>query len=88
MIPLAKLKPKPTRKAKARDGAVLLALDLRAMRVDKGLTQADVADAAELDHATMCRIELGYTPDLPNALKAAAFYGLPVEQIWKLRKNK
>lgn len=88
MIPLAKLSPKVKKLGRHPRGPSLLVANLRTMRTDKGISLRDAAEASGLDHATLSRIELGFDPDIRNALLVAAFYGLPVEQIWKLKAGR
>ena len=84
MIPLAKMKPKPRKPSAYHGRSGLLFVDLRAMRTSRNIGLRQAARAAGLDQATLGRIELGFDPDIRNALRVAEFYGLPVDKIWSL----
>lgn len=71
-----------------RIASTILLVDLRGMRSEYGLSLRDLQTATKLDVATMSRVEAGATPSLDNALRIAELFGLPVEKIWAVRKER
>lgn len=62
-----------------------LAVNLRELRVNKGLSQAAAAKAMGVDSDALARAERGDTTPHPrNALKIAAYYGFQVTDVWPL----
>lgn len=58
---------------------------LRVLRADRGLSQADLAQALGVSRQTVNSIETGrYEPSLSLALRLAALFGAPVEAIFRL----
>lgn len=56
---------------------------LRELRKARGLNQADLADALEISRQTIIAVEADkYDPSLPMAYRIAAFFNVPVEQIF------
>lgn len=56
---------------------------LKALRADRDWTQAELADRLHVTRQTINAIEKGkYDPSLPLAFKIAAFFGLPIEEIF------
>ena len=56
---------------------------LRDLRKERGLSQADLADAIEVSRQTIIAVEADkYDPSLPMAYKLAAFFGVPVEELF------
>ena len=56
---------------------------LKALRADRDWTQAELADRLHVTRQTINAIEKGkYDPSLPLAFKAAALFGLPIEEIF------
>ena len=56
---------------------------LRDLRKERGLSQADLADAIEVSRQTIIAVEADkYAPSLPMAYKLAAFFGVPVEELF------
>jgi putative transcriptional regulator len=56
---------------------------LRDLRKGRGLKQADLADALEISRQTIIAVEANkYDPSLPMAYRIAAFFDVPVEQIF------
>ena len=56
---------------------------VRALRKEKGMTQAALADAMGVSRNTINSIEVGrYVPSLPLALSLARFFGKPVEEVF------
>jgi hypothetical protein len=55
---------------------------LKEIRLDMFLTLADVSKSG-VDMATIARAEGGAEIKLSNAIRLAAFFQRPVEQIWK-----
>ena len=56
---------------------------LKALRADKGWTQADLAAQLDVSRQTIIAIEKGkFDPSLPLAFKAARLFELPKEQIF------
>ena len=86
MKPLSKLKGKSSKATAATfDSRTNLLVDIRSMRVDKGLTLRSAAEASGVSHTTLWRIELGREPDLWTALMLARFYEIDVQKIWMLK---
>lgn len=58
---------------------------LRVLRADRGLSQADLAQALGVSRQTVNAIETGrYEPSLSLALRLAAHFATPVEAIFTL----
>lgn len=56
---------------------------LRDLRKQRGLSQADLAEAIEVSRQTIIGVEADkYDPSLPMAYKLAAFFDVPVEQLF------
>ena len=56
---------------------------LRDLRRQRGLSQADLAEAIEVSRQTINAVEADkYDPSLPMAYKLAAFFGVPVEELF------
>lgn len=56
---------------------------LRDLRKGRGLNQADLADALEISRQTIIAVEANkYDPSLPMAYRIAAYFDVPVEQIF------
>lgn len=56
---------------------------LRTLRKERGLNQADLADALEISRQTIIAIEANkYDPSLPMAYRLAAYFDRPVETIF------
>jgi putative transcriptional regulator len=56
---------------------------LREVRRARGLSQADLADALEISRQTIIAVEADkYDPSLPMAYRLAAFFELPVEELF------
>ena len=88
MKPLSKMKPTKHKYPSPRefkDSPVALLCDLRAIRTEARVSLRDAAVASGISPATLSRIELGASPDLPTAMRAAAFYEHTIDQIWKLK---
>jgi DNA-binding XRE family transcriptional regulator len=66
---------------KAMDRTVLL-VDLRALRKQAKIGDREAAEIIGIGETTLKRVENGETPTLIIALKIAASYQLPVEDIW------
>ena len=57
--------------------------DVRFLRTDKGLSQADLGAALGVSRQTVNAIEADrYSPSLPLAIAIARFFGLTVEEIF------
>lgn len=57
---------------------------IRALRTDRGWTQADLAERLEVSRNSVNAIENGkYDPSLPLAFRIADLFGLPIEQIFQ-----
>ncbi len=55
------------------------------LRLDKGVTQEDLASALGVSRQTIIAIEKGkYTPSVLLALKIARFFKMPLEKIFYL----
>ncbi len=56
---------------------------LRDVRRSRGLSQADLAEALEISRQTIIAIEADkYDPSLPMAYRLAAYFDLPVEELF------
>jgi putative transcriptional regulator len=56
---------------------------LRELRKQRGLSQADLAEAIEVSRQTINAVEADkYDPSLPMAYKLAAFFAVPVEELF------
>jgi len=57
--------------------------EIRARRADRGLSQADLAEAVGVSRQTVIAIENGrYLPSLPLAFALAGFFGAAVEELF------
>jgi len=58
-------------------------------RIDKGVTQEDLASKVSVSRQTIIALEKGnYTPSILLALKIAGFFKMPVEKIFKISYDK
>jgi len=58
-------------------------------RIEKNVTQEDLALAVGVSRQTIISIEKGnYTPSVHLALKIASFFKVPVEKIFKIAYEK
>jgi putative transcriptional regulator len=56
---------------------------LRDLRKARGLSQAELADAIEVSRQTIIAVEADkYDPSLPMAYRLAAYFDVPVEQLF------
>lgn len=56
---------------------------LRELRKERGLNQADLANALEISRQTIIAVEANkYDPSLPMAYRIAAYFGVTVEKIF------
>jgi putative transcriptional regulator len=56
---------------------------LRDMRKGRGLNQADLAEALQVSRQTIIAIEADkYDPSLPLAYRLAAYFEVPVEELF------
>jgi transcriptional regulator with XRE-family HTH domain len=59
-----------------------IAVKLRALREERGLTQKEAAELADVSHRTLIRLESGERPpSLPTVTKIARAYGVPFEEL-------
>ena len=57
--------------------------DVRERRLERGLSQAQLAEAVNVSRQTINSIETGkYVPSLPLALALGRFFGVPVEEMF------
>ena len=57
--------------------------DVRERRLQRGLSQAELAQAMNVSRQTINSIETGrYIPSLPLALALGRFFGVPVEEMF------
>lgn len=54
---------------------------IRGLRIDRALTQRDVAESAGVTVATVTNWEAGRTPDLSSALKLADLFGVSLDWL-------
>jgi putative transcriptional regulator len=58
--------------------------DLRAYRKARGLSQLELADAVEVTRQSIIAMEGDkYDPSLPMAYRLAAFFKVPVEELFQ-----
>jgi putative transcriptional regulator len=58
---------------------------LKVLRVERGLSRKELADALGVNYQTIGYLERGdYNPSLELALRISAFFGLPVEVVFSL----
>lgn len=56
---------------------------VRALRLERGLSQQELAEAMAVSRQTINSIERDrYTPSLPLAIALARFFSLPVEEVF------
>ena len=56
---------------------------LEELRVNKGLTQQELADHLEVSRQTVISLEQGrYNPSILLAFRVARFFSLPIEKIF------
>lgn len=56
---------------------------LREERAGRGLSQAELADLMDVSRQTINAIEADkYDPSFPLAFKLAAYFGMPVEELF------
>jgi transcriptional regulator with XRE-family HTH domain len=59
-----------------------IAVKLRSLREERGLTQKEAAELAKVSHWTLCRLESGKQPPyMPTLTKIARAYGVPFEEL-------
>ncbi len=57
--------------------------DVKERRLERGLSQAELAKAMSVSRQTINSIETGkYVPSLPLALALGRFFGVPVEEMF------
>ena len=57
--------------------------DVRELRAERGLSQADLAQEMKVSRQTINAVETGrYTPSLPLAIALARFFQRPVEEVF------
>ena len=57
---------------------------IKVLRAERDMTQADLADAAEVSRQTINAIEKGkFDPSLPLAFRMARIFGLAIEEIFQ-----
>ncbi len=57
--------------------------DVKERRLERGLSQAELASAVSVSRQTINSIETGkYVPSLPLALALGRFFGVPIEEIF------
>jgi len=62
--------------------------DVYRFRFDRQVTQEDLANAVGVSRQTIIAIEKGnYTPSVHLALDIAAFFKVPVEKIFRIKKK-
>ena len=63
--------------------------EVQNLRLQKGITQEEFADAVEVSRQTVIAIEKGhYAPSVLLALKIAQFFKTSVEKIFKIAYDK
>lgn len=61
-----------------------MTFDLRAERMNRGLTQSELARITGIDRGTIIRLERGGTPLAGTALKIANWVGREPAEMWPL----
>ena len=62
---------------------LVLRNDVKERRLERGLSQAELAKAMRVSRQTINSIETGkYVPSLPLALSLGRFFGVPVEEMF------
>ena len=62
--------------------------EVRALRTELGLSQAQLAEAVKVSRQTINSIEKGrYIPSLPLALALARYFGQTVEEVFEVDDN-
>lgn len=57
------------------------------MRIQKNITQGQLAEAVNVSRQTIVAIEKGnYTPSLLLAINLAQFFGISVEKLFKIEQ--
>jgi putative transcriptional regulator len=63
--------------------------DVRALRLERKLSQGALAEALGVSRQTINSIEADrYTPSLPLAIALARFFGRPVEEVFHADGNR
>ena len=61
-----------------------MGVKLRALRAERGLSQAALADALGVSRQTVISIERGrFDPSLPLAFRIAGHFGLRIEDVFR-----
>lgn len=81
----AKPRKRPRRNVSEKWENVPLKCTLRIIREKLNLSLRDVADAVGLSVSGMHAIEHGRDVQMTTALRLAEFYGVDVNEIWKLK---
>ena len=59
-----------------------IAVKLRVLREERGLTQKEAAELADVSELTLYRLETGkQSPYMPTVTKIARAYGVPLEEL-------
>ncbi len=59
-----------------------IAVKLRVLREERGLTQKEAAELANVSHSTLMYLESGQRPlYMPTVTKIARAYGVPLEEL-------
>jgi DNA-binding XRE family transcriptional regulator len=59
-----------------------IAVKLRVLREERGLTHKEAAELAKVSHWTLMRLESGErAPYMPTVTKIARAYGVPLEEL-------
>ena len=63
--------------------------EVNTLRLQKGTTQEDLAEAVGVTRQTVIAMEKGnYTPSVHLALKIAQYFKVPVEKVFKISYGK
>ena len=63
--------------------------EVNKLRMDKDITQEELAEKVQVSRQTIIAIEKGnYTPSILLALKISHYFNLPVEKIFKISYEK
>jgi len=66
-----------------------IANTVQKLRIERGVTQEEFAQKVSVSRQTIIAIEKGrYTPSVLLALKIAAYFKVPVEELFTIRYEK
>jgi putative transcriptional regulator len=67
----------------------LISNNVNILRMEKGITQEELAEKVQVSRQTIIAIEKGsYTPSVLLALKISKFFNMSVEKVFKITYEK